>query len=197
MRYRSGHKEATRQRILEIATRRFRSGGISAVGVVPIMKEAGLTHGGFYAHYTSKDELVADAVHAAFAQTNARLAEAVAQAPTGAGLEALLDTYLTVAHRDQADTGCVAAALSGELARMQSAARSAFDQGIADLAGLIEGLLPRDLADKRGRSLAITSLIVGALSLSRSVVDADTSIQLLAAARRNAIDLARQPKVNA
>ena len=193
MRYAPGHKEETRKRILEIAGRRFRRDGIEAVGLVPIMKEAGLTHGGFYAHFTSKDVLVAEAVRGAFAETNGRLRRAIEQAPPGKGLEALLDRYLNEAHRDATEAGCTAAALAGELARGSDVARRAIAEGIETLIDLVESGLEPSLAaaEKRRRARAVVSTMIGALMLARTIPDPQASSQILFDARQAALDVAR------
>ena len=193
MRYAQGHKEETRRRILEVAGRRFRRDGIEAVGLVPIMKDAGLTHGGFYAHFASKDALVAEAVRGAFAETTGRLARAIGRAAPGEGLAALLDRYLTEAHRDSPEGGCTAAALAGELARAPQTARQAFAEGMETMVGLAESVLEPSLAlaEKRRRANAIVSAMIGALMLARATPDRRASRQILSDARQAALDLAR------
>lgn len=194
MRYSRGHKEETRKRIVDVAGRRFRREGIEAVGLVPLMKEAGLTHGAFYAHFPSKDALVAEAVQTAFADTNARLAAAADRAPDGQRLEALLDGYLSEAHRDVPETGCTAAALAGELSRATPAAREAFAEGFANLVALVERHLPDNLSAEEGhrRALAIASTMIGSLALARTLPDRSGSAAILCAARENALAIARR-----
>jgi TetR/AcrR family transcriptional repressor of nem operon len=193
MRYAPGHKEDTRRRILEVAGRRFRRDGIEAVGLVPIMKDAGLTHGGFYAHFPSKDALVVEAVREAFAETNGRLGRAIEHAPPGQGFEALLDRYLNEAHRDAPEAGCTAAALAGELARASDSARQTFAEGIRTMVDLAESVLEPSLAaaEKRRRAQAVVSTMIGALMLARTIPDQQASRQILADARQAALDIAR------
>lgn len=194
MRYGEGHKAATRQRILEVAARRFRRDGVEAVGLVPIMSEVGLTHGGFYAHFGSKDALVAESARAAFAQTETRLSNAIEQASASQRLEALLDAYLSESHRDAPETGCAAAALAGELARAAEPARQAFAEGFEALATIVDGTLDDALgaSERRQRALAIVSMISGAMALARATPDPAASTQILGAARRGALDVARR-----
>lgn len=192
MRYAKGHKEDTRKRILKVAGERFRRDGIEAAGVVPIMKEAGLTHGGFYAHFASKEALVAETVKATMAESTARLLRAVERAGPGQGLAALLDSYLTPAHRDAPASGCLAAAVAGELSRAGDATREAFEQGFRDMVDVVERQLDPSLAgdERQRRAWAITSMMVGAVTLSRATVDRAVSDQMLRAARDTALAIA-------
>ena len=111
MRYDNGHKAATRERIVEAAGRRFRRDGIDAVGVAGLMQSAGLTVGGFYNHFGSKDELVREVVTTSLRTRRASMRDVV-EARRHGGLEALVDLYLSVAHRDNSDVGCTCAALT-------------------------------------------------------------------------------------
>jgi TetR/AcrR family transcriptional repressor of nem operon len=124
MRFEKGHKQATRQRIVETAAAKFRKDGVEAVGIAGLMAEAGLTHGGFYAHFDSKEELVREAISAALDATRARMDRAALKHE--AGLEGIIRSYLRASHRDTPEQGCAIASLSSEIARHEYPTRAAF-----------------------------------------------------------------------
>src|SRR5215210_1535227 len=132
MRYTKGHKQATRQRILEAAGRRFKEDGIDGAGVAAVMSDAGLTNGAFYAHFASKEDLVANVL---VEELRTQRHSFDAQPPDRAGLEAIIRAYLSPEHRDQWADGCPSAALLDEIARRPATTRQAFTDellGIAD-----------------------------------------------------------------
>src|SRR5438132_2705856 len=120
MRYEKGRKDASRRRIIEVASDRFRSDGIAATGLAGIMSDAGLTNGAFYPHFKSKAELVRESLAAVMDDQAAEVQEAVA----AGGLEAAIAAYLSPGHRDYPETGCTLAALLPELAREPAETRS-------------------------------------------------------------------------
>jgi TetR/AcrR family transcriptional repressor of nem operon len=192
MRYAKGHKEATRQRIVEAAATRFRQEGIDAVGVANLMAGVGLTQGGFYNHFESKDDLARASIAAAWRDALARLDESLEQAGDRA-LETLVDRYLSAAHRDHPGSGCTAAALAPEVARGSLAVREAFTEGLRRFADLIAAALPAGLKPKqrRERALAVMAAMAGALALARAAADPGLSDALLAAGRQAALALGR------
>src|SRR5438128_752564 len=119
MRYEKGHREQTRKRVVNAASARFRAQGIEATGLASLMADAGLTHGGFYAHFRSKDDLVREAIVDAQARSRETWMNEVQAAKErgGDGLEALVRWYLRAAHRDRPEAGCSVAALAPEVAR--------------------------------------------------------------------------------
>ena len=125
-------KSETHERIVAAATRRFRAGGIAGVGVADVMGEAGLTHGGFYAHFASKDALVAEACGTGLAQSRERLIRKIQREPVERRLAAFIDLYLSAEHRDHPEAGCVMPTLSGEVARSSQEVRAAFTQAYND-----------------------------------------------------------------
>lgn len=196
MRYEKGHKDETRRRIVETAARRFRKDGIEATGIAGLMAEAGLTHGGFYAHFPSKEELVRSAVDVALTGATAEhaIAAAAARAEGGDGLEIIVRRYLSRTHRDHPETGCAIATLAAELARSSNETRAIFARDTGDLVELIAGELPDPAsADARTRAAMVLALMVGTLQLARGAPDAAASDALLAAGRQAALTLARQP----
>ncbi len=167
---------ATRARIVGIASRSIRARGIEGTAIPAVMREAGLTHGSFYAHFESKDALVCEACAHAFGGSAAAQEAAVAGSIRGEELASLVRRYLTEAHRDARATGCPAPALMTEVPRQPAAVRRAFTKGIADLLGRFERLAPRRAGEL---APALLSGIAGALALSRAVDDPALSVRLL------------------
>jgi AcrR family transcriptional regulator len=188
MRYEKGHKEATRQRILETASARFRRNGIEKVGVADIMAEAGLTHGGFYSHFQSKEELVGEAVALAARQSRERFARRVQEG----GLENWIRTYMRPEHRDHPEKGCAAAALASELARHPKSSRAKFAGDFQRLFAEIAEQLPHGgtPARRRARAIGIFATMMGAMQLARAAGDAALSDEILESGVANALALA-------
>jgi AcrR family transcriptional regulator len=177
-------KEQTRERILRAAARALRKHGYEGVGVADVMKEAGLTHGGFYAHFESRDALLAAAADQAGAESIETLSRAVAAAKPGQELTALVDTYLSDRHVAAPEQGCAIAAAGSEVPRQQAEVRRAASRRIKDLIGLVERQFPewgRSAAHEKAMGIAAT--MVGALVLARAVDDAHLSNRIRKAAR--------------
>jgi len=173
---------ANRERILEVAGALFREKGFDGIGLADIMKGAGLTHGGFYGHFASKEDLAAEASRQALRRSGRKWRQIVDGAPKRP-LAALIDHYLSVAQRDQPARGCVFPALGAEAARQGGAVKSAFTDGMEELIAILAEIAPgRTAAARRKRALAMFSTMVGAMLLARAV-DRDTlSGEILAAA---------------
>jgi TetR/AcrR family transcriptional repressor of nem operon len=169
-------KAASHERIVKVASRRIRRDGISNVAVADLMKEAGLTHGGFYRHFDSREELVAEAVDAALAQGSRRFKTADAR-----GRSALIDGYLSPLHRDRPETGCAVAALPTEIARTGPRARSAYTLQVRRYLDLLDELPPGCETDE---ACLILASLVGALALARAVDDRGLSDQILGSTAR-------------
>ncbi|MHC8328106.1 TetR/AcrR family transcriptional regulator [Pseudomonas sp. LB1P83] len=173
MRYSQDHKAQTHQRIIKEASARFRRDGIGATGLQPLMKALGLTHGGFYSHFKSKDELVEKALQAAADQCDATCAELFAQ---DRPLETFIDTYLSEWHQTTPDEGCPLPTMSSELGlRGQPSPTSdvVLNARLEQVQGTLEG---EDAAD---HSIFIMSALVGALLLSRSVENPELAQRIL------------------
>ena len=187
MRYAKDQKQATRQRILEAAGRRFKADGIDGAGVARLMSDAGLTNGAFYAHFRSKEDLVANVLAD---QLRAQRSSFDAQAPDRAGLEAFIRGYLSPQHRDQSADGCPSAALIDEIARRPAATRQVFTD---ELMGVIDDIASRlDRADAqaaRTDALTIFGMMIGTLLLARALTDRDLSDQLLDRGAETALKL--------
>lgn len=171
-----------RERILDTAATLFRERGFEGVGVADLMKAVGLTHGGFYGHFSSKDDLAAQAIGRAFGKANQWLEEAAATEPE-APLQAIAGRYLSALHRDDPGHGCPVAALGCDIARQGESARSAATEGVrAAIASLSAAVPGDDAADRRSRAIASYATLVGALVLARIVDDPALSDEILAAA---------------
>ena len=184
MRYDEDHKQRTRERVLDAAARTIRSEGPDRVGVAAIMAEVGLTHGGFYAHFGSKDELVAQAIGRMFAQAADLRRQSTEGKPPAAGLRDYVRAYLSRAHRDGRGTGCPLAALATDLPRLPRPARVVFGEGVARLTASLADLLAAvDWPRPEAGAAALLSQMVGAVSLARSVADPVQSDLILKTAR--------------
>ena len=187
MRYSTDHKQATRQRILEAAGRRFKQDGIDGAGVAAVMSDAGLTNGAFYAHFASKEDLVANVLAD---QLRAQRQSFDAQPPDRRGLEAFIRSYLSPQHRDQCADGCPSAALLDEIARRPAATKQVYTD---ELMGVIDDIAsrldPTDAEAARTDALALFGLMLGTLQLARALTDRDLSDQLLARGVETAMKL--------
>jgi TetR/AcrR family transcriptional regulator, transcriptional repressor for nem operon len=187
MRYGKDQKDATRQRILEAAGRRFKADGIDGAGVAAVMSDAGLTNGAFYGHFTSKEDLIAKVLAD---QLRAQRHSFDAQAPDQAGLEAFIRSYLSPQHRDEFEDGCPSAALLDEIARRPVATRQVFTD---ELMGVIDDVAsrldPTDAEAARTDALTLFGLMLGTLQLARALTDRDLSDQLLARGVETAMKL--------
>src|SRR4051794_19344807 len=187
MRYGKGHKQATRQRILEAAGRRFKQDGIDGAGVAAVMSDAGLTNGAFYAHFSSKEDLVANVLAD---QLRAQRQNVDAEPSGRAGLEAFIHAYLSPPHRDQSADGCPSAALLDEIARRPHATRQAFtDELLATADDIAARLDPTDANAARTDALTILGHMIGTLQLARALTDPDLSDQLLTRGVETALKL--------
>lgn len=189
MRYGGEHKERTRARVLKEAAREIRAKGPGGIGVAAIMARAGLTHGGFYAHFKSKDALVAAALDTMFEDARTRFEKSAADADPRAALRGYIDFYLSSLHRDARDRGCPLPALSGDLAREEAEARLLFGEGLARLtARMAEKLRLMGHADADRAATSLVAELVGAVALARAVGDPAQSDAILANVRASALE---------
>src|SRR5256885_10687349 len=176
MRYGKDQKQATRQRILEAAGRRFKQDGIDGAGVAAVMSDAGLTNGAFYAHFASKEDLVANVLAD---QLRAQRHSFDAEPSDRAGLEAFIRSYLSPQHRDQCADGCPSAALLDEIARRPAGTRRVFTD---ELMGVIDDIAarldPTDVEAARGDALTVLGMMIGNLQLATALTDRGLSDQL-------------------
>jgi TetR/AcrR family transcriptional repressor of nem operon len=185
MRYDAEHKQRTRRRVLCEAAAAIRQRGPDRIGLADLMAKAGRTHGGFYAHFESKDELIAEAITEAFDDRYAFFVRSFVEGQEPArGLAAFLDRYLSAAHRGTARTGCPLPSLSGDVSRLPLAARQRFTAGTARLMQAIASLLrAAGKADADELAASMLAEMVGALALSRAVADVELSDRILRISR--------------
>lgn len=169
----------SRERILEVAAKLFRERGFDGIGVADLMKSAGLTHGGFYGHFASKEDLIAQACERALEGSRDALQQ-LADCGDENALFAAASAYLSPLHRDQPGEGCVLAALGSEAARRGSPVRSAFTAGVRSAIDLLTRLVKgKSKQARQERALTVYASMVGALVLARAVDDPELSDELL------------------
>jgi TetR/AcrR family transcriptional repressor of nem operon len=177
--YSKAQKARTHKRIVAIASKRFREKGLAGFGIAELMKEAGLTVGGFYKHFDSRDHLVAEAVDSAFGGWKRRVEAAKSSGPP-VSYEKLIDEYLNETHRDNPGTGCAFSALAPEIARSDKRTRAFTSEQVRNDIQLIAALHPaKDKRTARSRAILTFSALVGAMSLARAVSDEALSREIL------------------
>jgi len=186
MRYSPEHKSTTRRRIVAAASEAFREKGVDGTGVDEVMRRAGLTHGGFYAHFHSKLELLAEACAEAFDAALDNLERIAGQQSPAQRARVLIDSYLSRHHRDNPGSGCLIVAVGADMARFSGAGREGYSQGFErHLDRLCAALrLSDDPEMNRDRVNHLMSSLVGALLFARAVDDPQRSAALLLSARR-------------
>jgi TetR/AcrR family transcriptional repressor of nem operon len=186
-RYGKAHKQATRRRIIETAGRRFKRDGIDGSGIATLMADAGLTNGAFYAHFASKEDLVATAVAD---QLRAQRASLSTLAPGRAGVEQYVRAYLSVEHRDNPDDGCPSAALLDEIGRCPDATKQAYtDSVLVVIDDIAARLAPHEPPSARAKTLSVFAMMVGTLQLSRALADPQLADEILEQGIHNALAL--------
>jgi TetR/AcrR family transcriptional repressor of nem operon len=195
MRYSREHKIETHARIVKRASVQLRQKGAHGVGVADLMKDAGLTHGGFYAHFDSREALVVEAFAYAMDRSTERWRKLAEETAPEKRLAAIVNSYLTTLHRDDPGHGCAVPTLGAEIARESPKTRKAFaaklEQMIDVLADQFPGIL-RSAARKR--AMATVATLMGTLVLARIAGNGDFSDEILAAGRDAALDRAKPPK---
>ncbi|HTC25822.1 TetR/AcrR family transcriptional regulator [Dyella sp.] len=191
MRYEKGHKETTRRRIIETAAERFRKEGIANVGVANLMSEIGLTQGGFYNHFESKDDLTREAL--AVGQGRMRERWLKVSSKTGRpNLEELINGYLSTSHRDNVGNGCMLATLAIEAGRAEGPVRAQLTDSIKEMVKLVGSVLPESLKPKQreANARAVVSCLIGTMILARAMDDPEMSDRFLESGRRVALVVA-------
>ncbi|GKQ39238.1 TetR family transcriptional regulator [Streptomyces sp. A012304] len=184
MRYAKEHKQVTRQRIIEKAGQRFKQDGIDGSGVSTLMADAGLTNGAFYAHFASKDDLVANVVAA---ELHTQAVRFNTLRPGRPGLEDLVREYLSPEHRDNPDMGCPSAALLDEIGRCGDATKQAYTDGAKSIVAEIAArLTPADPQAAHLKAIGLFTMMVGTLQLSRALSDRKFADEVLEQGIENA-----------
>lgn len=187
VRYGKEHKQETRRRIIETAGHRLKRDGIHGSGVATLMADAGLTNGAFYAHFTSKDDLVAATVADQLREQHARFRE---WAPGRAGVEHYVREYLSVQHRDNPGDGCPSAALLDEIGRCTDETKQAYTDGLlAVIDDITARLAPDDPPSARAKTLSAFALMTGTLQLSRALADRQLADEVLEQGLQNTLTL--------
>lgn len=182
----ASRKEATHERIVEVASRAIRRSGYAGTGVADIMKEAGLTHGGFYAHFASRDALLAEAADRAGADAVRLSADIAAAAPPGQSLQALMQAYLSKQHVAAVEFGCPVSALGSEMHRQAPEVRHAATRHIKEMIDLVARQLPGwGTPEAHQEAMAMVSTMIGAMVMARAVDDPKLSDALREAALRH------------
>ncbi|OBB64919.1 TetR/AcrR family transcriptional regulator [Mycobacterium sp. 852014-50255_SCH5639931] len=190
-RYDTAHKVETRRRIIERAGQRLKRDGIDGSGIAALMADAGLTNGAFYAHFGSKNDLVASVVSD---QLRNQAAAMTALPPGGESLEHFIREYLSADHRDRPAIGCPSAALLDEIGRCDRAIRASYTQGAQAIIDAVAAhLSPDDPAAARSRATGLFTLLVGSLQLARAVTDPELSGDVLEAGISTALNLLGNP----
>jgi AcrR family transcriptional regulator len=187
VRYGKEHKQETKRRIVETAGRRFKSDGIDGSGVATLMADAGLTNGAFYAHFSSKEDLVATAVADQLREQRESISAAT---PGRDGVEEFVRAYLSAAQRDDPADGCPSAALLEEIGRASDATKRAYTDGLLAIIDDIAARLDRgDQPSARAKTLSVFAMMVGTLQLSRALSDRQLADEVLDQGLQNALAL--------
>jgi TetR/AcrR family transcriptional regulator, transcriptional repressor for nem operon len=187
VRYGTEHKRATRQRMIETAGRRLKRDGIDGSGVATLMADAGLTNGAFYAHFASKEDLVAATVADQLREQRASFSERL---PGRAGVEQYVREYLSVQHRDNPGDGCPSAALLDEIGRCTDATKRAYTDGLlAVIDDITARMAPENPPPARATTLSVFALMIGTLQLSRALADRQLADEILEQGLQNALTL--------
>jgi len=184
MRYSAQHKQATRERIVRTASRHFRQRGEGGVGIADLMSKLKLTHGGFYKHFDSKEELLAEAIAKAFEDVEKRFAETVSKAKPGTELKTLIENYLSAEHCANPGEGCPMAALASEIGRLPPRVRGQIDQAIKRRVRRVSRLMSGGTEKEREKkTMALLSGLIGTISVARALGDLEARRTVLEASK--------------
>jgi TetR/AcrR family transcriptional regulator, transcriptional repressor for nem operon len=185
MRYSREHKTGTRNRIVQNASHALRRRGLNGIGIVGLMKTAGLTRGGFYSHFKSREALVAEAVAYAMGQTASEWRRYAGPSIASDGLEPLVAAYLRREHRDNPARGCPLPAVSADVARSGEKVRRTFTQSLDEMLDALAAHIPdRPNAEARQLAAGVMATMVGSLILARACDDVELSTSMLEAGKR-------------
>ena len=195
MRYSKEHKQETHARIVKKASVRLREKGAHGIGVADLMKEAGLTHGGFYAHFDSREALVIEAFNYAMERSTERWRKVAAEMPQEKRLATIVETYLTPVHRDDPGHGCAVPTLGAEIARESPKTRKAFAAKLEQMIDMMADQIldvPRKTARKQ--AMAALATMMGTLVMSRIAGNSELSDEILGAGKETVLTRATAAK---
>lgn len=191
MRYDRGHRDRTRQHIVDSASKQFRAGGLSATGIATVMSEAGLTNGAFYPHFSSKDDLIEKTLAAALEEQNDRQKQFLEAEES---FETVVRSYLRWAHRECSGTGCPSAALLPEIARQSVVTRRTYQIGLSAIIKTLAQHFPNESEElAKRKAMSIFALLVGTLQIARAVPDRQFAESILQQGAEAALCLAKTP----
>lgn len=184
MRYSAEHKSQSRNKVLMAAAKAIRQQGTAAVSVAAVMSDAGMTHGGFYAHFSSREALIAESVTCMFDEQREKARAMLSAADPVKGITAWLEMYLSLSHVQHPERGCPLPLLSGEIARLSDDARLRFNQGRKAMVDIIAEPLDRlGCPDPVKQSQSLIAEILGAVSLARLAQDDNEALDILSASK--------------
>ena len=184
MRYQPEHKAETHQKIVKDASRRIRNEGMNGAAVSAVMRDAGLTHGGFYKHFASKDELLMESLGEAFQEISERLIQAAGQSKPETAWKAIVKAYLSLEYCDHVEYGCPLPALAPELARADPSMKSRIFEELKKYRSRMLPFMPgQRIADKERAFFSIFSTMVGAIEIARMLPEPAMRERVLASAR--------------
>jgi TetR/AcrR family transcriptional regulator, transcriptional repressor for nem operon len=188
MRYSKEHKAETRTKIVKRASISLREKGPDGVGIADLMKDAGLTHGGFYAHFRSRDDLIGEAFAHAMEEAIGRWRKKAEQAPPEQRLFSIVNSYLTPLHRDDVGNGCALSALSMEAMRVSPRTRKTFVSKLEEMVAMLAEQMPESMSKTAHKeAIATLATMMGALILARTAGNGDFSNEILAVGRDAAL----------
>lgn len=189
MRYGPAHKERTHRRIVKSASRQFRTEGMNGPGVAKLMKASGLTHGGFYKHFSSKDDLFAEAIEESVREVGARLTDCGKQTPAGECWKEIVKKYLSIEHCEHPELGCPVAALAPDIARTRSKSKKKIRDSLEAYEKQLVKFMPGGTSAEREKNFAlIFSSMVGAVAITRTMSDLEEKEKLLGLVRNHLLN---------
>lgn len=189
MRYGAEHREKTHESLVDAAAALVRRDGPEKISVAELMKSVGLTHGGFYYHFSSREDMIARAIERAFSSTVARLETIAAKETPAVAIREYVERYLSPAHRDHRSTGCPLPTLTAQIAQLGDDARQAFEQGAARLTSTLATMLEQaGRVDSGALAISMLAEMSGALSISRVIADPARSDELLRICRETVLE---------
>jgi TetR/AcrR family transcriptional repressor of nem operon len=185
MKYPAEQKAETHEKLVNTAAQSFRQHGSQGEGIASLMRNLGLTHGGFYRHFESKEDLYIQAVTRAFQQAGDRMVAAANKAPKGSELHAIIECYLSLEHLEHAGQGCVIAALAAEIARQAPEVRTRINSALKTYMNRLLPFLPgSSAAEKRRQFFILFPAMAGVMMTARAITDSSARREILATARR-------------